>query len=180
MSDRRIDLVEEGVDVAIRIVAGLGNVGLVARKLASDRTVVCAAPAYLARRGTPASADDLLSHDCLIYTLVKNTDEWRFRAPNRKETFGLPVKGRFATASGTVLRQAAVAGMGLAVLPTFMVAGELAAGRLRTVLDEEFAGTALGIHAVYPQGPRPPSKVRALVDLLVGHFRTPPWTRAGG
>jgi DNA-binding transcriptional LysR family regulator len=177
-SDRRIDLVEQGVDVAIRIVSGLGNAGLVARKLASDQTVLCAAPAYLERRGTPAAPDDLLAHDCLVYSLLKVTDEWRFRAGGRTVQ-GLPIKGRFATASGAVLRQAALAGMGLAVLPTFMVASELAAGRLRTVLDASFAGTALGIHAVYPQGPRPPSKVRALVDLLVAHFRTPPWLRRG-
>jgi DNA-binding transcriptional LysR family regulator len=175
-SDRRIDLVEAGVDLAIRIVPGLGNAGLIARKVASDRTVLCASPGYLARRGTPAAPDELLFHDCLVYTLVAVADEWRFRGRGKKDAYGLPVKGRFATASGAVLRQAVLAGMGLAVLPTFMVAGELAAGRLQPVLEDDFAGVALGIHAVYPQGPRPPSKVRALVDLLVAHFRAPPWT----
>ncbi len=176
MSDRHIDLVAEGVDVAVRIAPALKGGGLVARKLASDRTVICAAPDYLQRRGTPTRPDELLAHDCLIYSLLKVADEWRFRG-GRKDgpALSVPVRGRFSTASGAVLREAALAGMGLAVLPTFMVAGQLAAGRLRTVLDADFAGTPLGIHAVYPEGPRPPSKVRAFVDLLVAHFRTPRW-----
>jgi DNA-binding transcriptional LysR family regulator len=73
------------------------------------------------------------------------------------------------------LRQAALAGVGVAVLPRFMAAGHLTAGRLQPVLKDCFAGTELGIHAVYPEGPRPPSKVRAFVDLLVQQFRRPPW-----
>jgi DNA-binding transcriptional LysR family regulator len=177
-SDRRIDLVEEGVDLAIRIVPALREGGLVARKLASDRTVICASPTYLARRGTPDRPEELAAHDCLIYSLVKVADEWLFRdsRDGRKPSFyTLPLTGRFATASGALLRQAALAGMGVAVLPTFMVAADLAAGRLQTVLAPHFAGVKLGIHAIYPEGPRPPSKVRALVDLLVAHFKTPPW-----
>jgi DNA-binding transcriptional LysR family regulator len=176
MSDRAIDLVEEGVDVAIRISARLRGAGLVARKLASDRTVLCAAPAYLAQRGTPASAQDLLDHDCLLYALLKTADEWRFRERGHAETFTVPVTGRFSAASGAVIRQAALAGMGVAVLPAFMVAGDLAAGRLRAVVDS-FCGVELGVYAVYPETRRPPSKVRAFVDLLVAHFRTPRWSR---
>ena len=179
MSDRRIDLVEEAVDVAVRIVPTLSVGSLIARKLASDRTLICASPRYLEKRGTPDTPDDFLAHDCLIYSLLKVSEDWRFRHPERKEPYVLPIKGRFSTASGSVLRQAALAGMGVAVLPTFMIAGELAAGRLRPVLTESFVGVRLGIHAVYPQGPRPPSKVRAFVDVLVSHFRTPPWSRAG-
>ena len=80
-----------------------------------------------------------------------------------------------AAASGAVLRQAALAGMGVAVLPSFMVAADVAAGRLRALLLDTFQGAELGIHAVYPQTRRPPGKVRAFVDLLVAHFRTPRW-----
>jgi DNA-binding transcriptional LysR family regulator len=175
LSDRQIDLVEEGVDVAIRIVPSLKPGGLVARRLARDHTVLCASPAYLSRKGTPRAPADLLDHDCLIYSLLKVADEWRFRNPGGKDIYSVPVEGRFAAASGAILRQAALAGVGVAVLPRFMAAGHLTAGRLQPVLKDCFAGTELGIHAVYPEGPRPPSKVRAFVDLLVQQFRRPPW-----
>jgi DNA-binding transcriptional LysR family regulator len=174
LSDRSIDLVEEGIDLAIRITSRLSGAGLVARKLASDRTVLCASPAYLARRGSPAAAQDLVQHDCLVYSLLKTADEWRFRDPGSRQPLVVPITGRFSAGSGAMLRQAVLAGMGLAVLPSFMIAADLTAGRLRAVLDS-FQGTPLGIYAVYPQARRPPAKVRALVDLLVAHFRSPRW-----
>ena len=179
MTDKLIDLVEEGVDLAIRIVPALKQGGLVARRLARDRTVLCASPAYLARRGTPETPDDLLEHDCLIYSLLKVADEWRFRAPGRKTTYSLPVGGRFAAASGAVMRQAALAGMGIAVLPTFMIHEQVRQGLLQVLLEEHFAGVELGMHAIYAEGPRPSGKVRAFVDVLVTHFRAPPWAGAG-
>jgi DNA-binding transcriptional LysR family regulator len=175
MSDRMIDLVAEGVDVAVRIASRLAGAGLVARKLGADRTVLCASPAYLARKGTPVVPEDLVHHDCLLYSLVKPADEWRFRAGKR--SFSVPIEARFSAASGAVLRRAALAGMGLAVLPRFMVAADLDAGRLRPVVDA-FDGVQLGIYAVYPlpqpQGGRPSSKVRAFVDLLAAYFRAHP------
>jgi DNA-binding transcriptional LysR family regulator len=177
LNDKVIDLVEEGVDVAIRIVPILKDAGLVARKVATDRTVLCASPAYLARRGTPVSAAELVHHDCLVYSLLKVGDEWRFRERGSREVFTVPIEGRFTAASGAVLRRAALAGMGLAVLPTFMVAADLAAGRLRRVVDS-FCGVDLGVFAVYPQARRPPPKVRAFVDTLAAHFRSPPWAAA--
>jgi DNA-binding transcriptional LysR family regulator len=180
MTDEMVDLYAAGVDVAIRVAPALKDTSLVARKLASDRTVLVASPAYLQRKGVPRRAQELLGHDCLIYSRLKVSDEWRFREPGEKAVVTLPgLEGRFAAASGTVLREAALAGMGLAVLPTFMIAPQLAAGRLRVVLEGGFAGVGLGVFAVYPQGPgahsRPPSKVRAFVDLLVAHFKTPRW-----
>jgi DNA-binding transcriptional LysR family regulator len=175
MADRMIDLVDEGIDVAIRVTPNLRQGGLVARKLASDHTVICAAPSYLARRGTPQEPQDLLAHDCLIYSLLKVAEEWVFRERGKKEPYSLPLEGRFSAASGAILREAALAGMGLAVLPTFMIDSDVRAGRLVLVLEETFKGVDLGIHAVYPEGPRPPSKVRAFVDQLVTHFRTPRW-----
>ncbi|HWP07731.1 MAG TPA: LysR family transcriptional regulator [Polyangiaceae bacterium] len=174
LGDRAVDLVEEGVDVAIRITAKLKGAGLVARKLATDRPVLCAAPAYLARKGQPESPSDLLQHDCLVYSLLRVTDEWRFRDPESKEVLPIPVEPRFSAASGAVLRRAALAGMGLAVLPRFMIASELAAGRLRVALDSVHA-PPLGIYAVYPESRRAPSKVRAFVDVLAAHFKTPRW-----
>jgi DNA-binding transcriptional LysR family regulator len=174
LGDRSVDLVEEGIDVAIRITSKLRGAGLVARKLAADRAVLCAAPAYLARRGQPASASDLLQHDCLVYSLLRVSDEWQFRERGSKEVLAIPVEPRFSAASGAVLRRAAVAGMGLAVLPRFMVAADLDAGRLCVVLDSLHA-PPLGVYAVYPESRRAPSKVRAFVDVLVAHFKTPRW-----
>jgi DNA-binding transcriptional LysR family regulator len=174
MSDRVIDLVDEGVDLAIRVTANLQGPGLIARKLAADRTVLCASPAYLARKGTPLSSQDLVHHDCLVYSLLKVSEEWRFRERGAKEIVSAPITGRLSAASGAVLRQVALAGMGLAVLPAFMVASDVVAGRLRLVVDG-FQGVELGIYAVYPQTRRPLGKVRAFVDLLVAHFRTPRW-----
>jgi DNA-binding transcriptional LysR family regulator len=174
LSDRFIDLVDEGIDVAIRIASRLEGAGLVARKLCSDETVLVAAPAYLARRGEPAAPEDLLGHDCLVYALLKVSQEWRFRVRGEKEPITVPVEARFRAASGALLRRAALAGMGLAVLPTFMIAGDLAAGRLRRVLPA-FAPAKLGIYAAHPEGKRVPGKTRAFVDLLAAHFRTPRW-----
>jgi DNA-binding transcriptional LysR family regulator len=176
LNDRMVDLVDEGVDVALRVSSRLEGGGLTARRLASDRTVLVASPSYLARKGAPAAALDLAQHDCIVYSLLKASDEWRFR--EGKSIVTASIEGRFSAGSGALLRSAALAGAGLAVLPTFMVAGDLAAGRLRAVMESSFVGAALGIYAVYSQAPqarRAPPKVRAFVDLLVSHFRTPRW-----
>jgi len=174
LGDRAVDLVEEGVDVAIRITAKLRGAGLVARKLATDRPVLCAAPAYFARKGQPRTASDLLQHDCLVYSLLRVSDEWQFREKGSQEVLAIPVEPRFSAASGAVLRRAAVAGMGIVVLPRFMVAAELEAGRLRVALDSLHT-PPLGIYAVYPESRRAPGKVRAFVDVLAAHFKTPRW-----
>jgi len=174
INDRAVDLVEDGIDMAIRITSRLHGGGLVAKKLATDRPVLCAAPDYLARRGTPASAADLVQHSCLVYSLLRVSEEWRFRERGSKEVVSVPVEPRFSAASGAVLRKAAVAGMGLAVLPRFMVVSELSAGRLVPLLDTLHA-PSLGIYAVYPETRRVPGKVRAFVDLLAAYFKTPRW-----
>lgn len=173
LADRVVDLTDERVDVAIRITSRLSGAGLVARKLARDRTVLCASPAYLARRGTPTRPEELLGHECLVYSLLEVADEWRFRSPGQRAVVSLPVEGRLRVASGSVLRTAALEGMGLAVLPTFMITRELAEGRLVRVLESSFVGVELGIHAVYAEAKPVPSKIRAFVDLLAAHFRTP-------
>jgi DNA-binding transcriptional LysR family regulator len=178
LSDRTVDLVEEGIDVAIRVSARLRDSSLVARKLADDRTLVCAAPAYLERRGVPAAPADLLAHDCLRYALLQASDEWRFRAPGQaRGSFAVPVEGRFLAASGALLRAAALAGAGLAVLPSFMVADELRDGRLRVVLAD-YSYVRLGVHAVYSPAGAVPARVRAFVDVMTAALRTPAWAAA--
>jgi DNA-binding transcriptional LysR family regulator len=172
LSDRFEDLVAERVDVAIRISARQRDSALVGRKLADDRSLVCASPVYLARRGTPLTPADLIHHDCLRYSLIDAADEWRFKSEGK--SYSIPVTARFEAANGSVLRSAALAGMGLVVVPSFMVAAELASGALVQVLSE-FSFVRLTVTAVYAPGRVVPSNVRAFVDLLVSHFRTPPW-----
>lgn len=171
LSDQLVDLVAEGIDVAIRMSAGLRDSSLVGRKLAEGHTVVCASPAYLARKGTPATPADLLQHDCVHYSLVKATDEWRFRAGGK--SFGVPIEARFEASSGLVLLEAALAGIGVAVLPSFVVVEHLAAGRLQQVLAP-FTFIKLAIHALYPSAGLLPANVRALVDLLAEHLSASP------
>jgi DNA-binding transcriptional LysR family regulator len=175
MSDRFVDLVEEGIDVAIRVSARLRDSSLVARKLASDRSVVCASPAYLAEHGTPESPADLLHHACLRYALLKPTDEWRFRDGGK--SFSVPVEGRLTVADGAMLRESAVAGLGLAVLPSFMIMPEIRAGRLVTVLDR-FTFVRLTVHAITPTATTSP-KLRAFIDVLSAYLRPPPWAAGG-
>lgn len=172
VSDRFVDLVEESVDVALRVSARLRDSSLVGRKLAEARTVVCAAPAYLKARGTPATPADLLDHDCLRYSLIKAADEWRFRQGGK--SLSVPVASRFEAASGSVLREAALAGMGIAVLPSFAVADDLASGRLQQVLAE-FSFVRIAIHALYSSARVLPANVRAFVEVLAAHFKDVPW-----
>jgi DNA-binding transcriptional LysR family regulator len=172
--DRKSDLVADGIDLALRISPDLADSSLVARKLGSDRTVMCAAPSYLQRRGTPTSPEDVLLHDCVLYSVVKVSHEWRFHGPDG-EAVSVPVTGRLAAESGAMLRRAALNGIGLCVMPRMMIATDLAQGRLQTLLDDAFAGVELGVYAVYPAARRPAAKVRAFVDVLVEHFRQPRW-----
>ena len=175
LADRMIDLVEEGIDVAIRISARLRDSSLVGRKLAEDRTLVCASPAYLARRGIPLTPGELLHHDCLRYSLLDSADEWRFRESSLEgRSFSVPVEARFQTQSGSVLREASLAGMGLAVLPSFMVARELATGALVQVLAP-YSFIRITIQALYTPTRTLPGNVRAFIELLSQRFRVPPW-----
>jgi len=171
MSDRFVDLVEEGIDVAVRVSAGLRDSSMVARKLAVDRSVVCASPGYLAEHGTPEAPQDLLHHACLRYALLKATDEWRFKDGGK--SFSVPIEGRLTVADGAMLRESAVAGLGLAVLPSFMVMPDIRAGRLVTVL-ERFSFVRLTVHAITPAAATAP-KVRAFVDVLSAYLKSPPW-----
>jgi DNA-binding transcriptional LysR family regulator len=169
--DRIQDVVEGGHDVVVRITA-VRDSTLVARRLATDRLVVCAAPAYLQRAGVPESPDDLVRHNCLHYALVPLAAEWTFRGATGP--YRVPVRGNFASTDGTVLREAALAGLGLAVAPSFMVARELAAGRLVEVL----AGARraeLGVYAVVARRRNLPARVRLLLDFLSARFAAMRW-----
>lgn len=165
LSDRTVDLIGEGYDMAIRIGA-LPDSALVARRLASMRLVTCCSPGYLHGRGAPAEPEALAAHDCLPYGHARAT-EWRYRRAG--ERVAIPVSGRLRVNNGELARDAAIAGLGLTQLPTFLVGAALARGELVTVLDD-FAPQPGGIFAVYPQHRQAFLAIRALADFLHAAF----------
>jgi DNA-binding transcriptional LysR family regulator len=172
--DRIIDMVEGGFDLVIRI-SRMKDSALVARRLGTDRLVVCAAPEYLARHGVPQTPDDLLDHHCLHYNRVPLFSEWRFRTGEKVATI---TRFKFASSDGTVLRCAAKEGLGLAVLPFFMVAADVASGALRLVLEGRRRGE-IGIFALTGSRAHLPVRARLLLGHLVKFFERKDWRTAG-
>jgi DNA-binding transcriptional LysR family regulator len=168
LSTRMVELVEEGFDLALRIVPTADS-SLIIRRLAGFRFTVCGAPDYLARRGTPTKLADLAAHNCLIFSDSPFGKEWRFLTADGTEQ-GVPLSGNFRANSGGALRSAALAGQGLMHAPRFLVADDLAAGRLIPVLTE-FRTAELGINAIYPHRRHLSAKVRIFIDLVTRHFR---------
>lgn len=183
-TDRYVDLIDEGVDLALRI-GGEDDSRLVARTLAPHRLVTCATPDYLAARGTPRTPADLADHSCLAFTHAGRPADWRFRtrpddgsdaplANNRT----LPVHGRFCASNAEALRDAALAGYGIGQLATFLVGDDLRAGRLVPVL-ESYTTPGPPIRAVYPTGRHLSPKVRRFIDLLAEMWQPhPTWDDA--
>ena len=172
LNDRVVDLVEEGVDLALRVRRQLDDSTLVARRLSTIRHVVCAAPAYLAEQGVPAHPADLAGHDCLVYTLSRTPNRWAFSIDGRMEE--IVVSGRLRANSSIAIRDALLAGHGIALIPTFAVADDIAAGRLTPVLAD-FLPPPFSLYAVHPPGRRVSAKVRLLADHLRDAFGDPPY-----
>lgn len=164
-SNRVVDLIEEGMDVAVRVAAKL-DTALSGRQLASSRLVPVAAPSYLAQRGTPKKPEDLISHDALVFG-VGDWAAWKYT--NSRQAGTITVAPRMHSTSSEALRVAALEGAGISLLPTFLVGDDLRAGRLQPLLTRWNFG-ALGIHALYPQRRYHPARLRAFIDLLVAHF----------
>jgi DNA-binding transcriptional LysR family regulator len=177
LSDQTLDLVSAGFDLAIRIGA-LADSALVARKLAINRRVLCAAPDYLRRHGTPRTPEDLAGHECILLSGSQGRqDTWRMRDRLGRDTV-VHVQGRLESNFGEVIRDAAVAGLGIALHSTWHVCEDLHAGRLRQVLPD-CAIDDNGIYAVMPQRRMVPPRVRAFTEFLAGKFgEDPPWERA--
>ena len=174
LNDRVVDLVASGFDLAVRIGA-LDDSTLVARLLAPNKRVLVASPHYLARRGAPEVPADLAQHDCLILTGAQGRqDRWTMGDGQGGETT-VQVQGRLESNFGELLRDAAVAGCGIALHSTWHVADDLKAGRLQVVLPD-YPLSATGIWAVMPQRRLVPPRVRAFVDFLADRLgNTPPW-----
>lgn len=174
LEERHVNLVDERLDLAIRIGA-LPDSPLIVRRLAPSRTLLCAAPGYLAQRGAPATPQDLGAHACLCFPPLWRDGRWHLTG--RQGELRIAVTPVLVTNSGEVLRSAAVEGAGIAILPTWAIADELARGALVAVL-RGWAPPASTIHAVYPEHRRMSAKVRAFVDHLRRHIgRTPYWER---
>jgi DNA-binding transcriptional LysR family regulator len=173
-SDRFVDLVAERFDAAIRLGA-LKDSTLIARRIASIRAVLVASPEYLAQRGRPATPEDLTKHECLIYTGTPASEHWRFRLGRR--WISVRPLARFRADSGEALLEAATAGLGIAMLPTFLASSAIESRALELLLHD-YAMPEGGLHVVRPPGAHVPSKVRVLIDRLVERFGgEPDWDK---
>lgn len=175
LNDLQVDLVSAGMDLAIRI-GSLDDSSLVARKLSSNRRVLCASPEYLRRHSMPRTPADLEQHECLLLVGSEGRrDVWRFGSGG--DEIAVRVSGRIEGNQGELLRDAAVAGLGIAMHSTWHVNGDLRAGRLQVVLPD-YPLPDTGIHAVMPQRRLVPPRVRAFVDFLADRLgEVPPWER---
>ena len=173
VTDRSVDLIEEKIDVAIRFTEQISDTSLIARKIASNRRVICASPAYLDAHGVPAQPEDLLRYNCLRLSTVSSWNDWEFQSASGKKT--LQVKGDFQANSADAIYHAVLAGLGIARLSTYLVGEDLRAGRLINILPEHRHETS-DIFAVYPERRNLAPKVRAFIDFVVDRFGpVPPW-----
>ena len=169
LSDRFVDIVGEGFDVAIRI-GELDDSMLVAKKLAPNRRVICAAPSYIKRLGEPKTIEDLEKHNCLG---AAEQEVWRLQGP--EGSVSLRARGNLKTNSTEVVREAALAGVGIALRSTWDVADDLVAGRLKVILPEYHESSRVAVYAVYPSREYLPAKVSVFLDFLHEKFGPKPY-----
>lgn len=175
LTDRFVDLIEEGVDAAVRIRTGLPDSSLVARRICDIQRVVCAAPSYLKAHGTPKTPEDLKNHNCLINTLSSAPFDWDFHTSHGRRV--VKVHGIAQASNANILLASLLAGIGIAHSPVFIVGPDLAAKRLVPILTR-FPIDAHQLYVVYPQNRHLSPKVRVFIDLLIERFgRDQPWER---
>lgn len=171
LSDRVVDLVEEGFDMAVRI-ARLPDSSLVSRQIASTRLVLCASPAYLRQHGTPGHPSELAHHQVAAYSLFSMGDHWSFTGPQGPVT--VKVAPRLRCNNGDTCRLAALRHQGIVLQPSFLVGPDLQAGTLVELMPE-FRSIELGVYVVYPSRKFVSPKVRLLIDFLAEAFRMQAW-----
>ena len=174
LTDRAVDLLEEGLDVVVRI-GTLRDSSLVARRLGPCRRVVCAAPAYLEAHGRPEAPDDLVRHHRIGYAFEAERS-WQFETLQGPLRIDVPIRHR--SNNGDVTRTLLLEGLGIALMPTFIVAEELRSGRLESLFADRLENT-IPIHAVYPHRKHLSAKVRAFVDHLAAHCGLQPYWDEG-
>jgi DNA-binding transcriptional LysR family regulator len=170
LSDRRVNLIEDGVDIAVRISRQL-DATMAVRKLSKSSMMVVASPDYLKRHGRPQHPDDLLNHTCLTYTLAPTT-AWEFVVNGQPKS--IPVQGRLQANNGDALQEAALRGLGIAFQPTFITAQAVQAGLLEPLLAD-YTATELQIFAVFPGTRYVPHRVRTLVDYMAERLGPQPY-----
>jgi len=176
LNDRVVALIEEGWDLAVRV-GQLADSTMIARKLAPCRTVLCAAPAYLAEKGTPRTVADLSDHNCLGYTLsgTVGSERWSFGVDG---AVTVPISGNLRANNGDALVTAAIAGQGLIYQPTFLASAGIRTKQLVSITLDHPTIELAGVFALYPSDRRPPAKVRAFIDFLAQRLGpAPPWDR---
>lgn len=171
LSDRFVDLVDEGYDLAVRI-ARLPASSLVSRQLTTTRMILCASPQYLREHGTPEQPEDLAAHAVISYTLLATGEQWELQGPDGPVS--VKVNPRMRTNNGDTCCAAALQHQGIIFQPSFMVAEHLASGALVQVLPG-YRSADVGVYAIYPTRKHLTPKVRALIDFLAEALRDPPW-----
>lgn len=173
-ADRFFDVVAEGFDLVIRI-ADLEDSSLIARKIAPCKRVLCASPEYLEKNGEPGTVQELALHQCLTYANESKPDNWQLHSKRGIES--VKVSGPVCADNGDILKTAAVSGLGIASLPSFIAGPDLCAGRLQTVMPGYYL-PELSIYAIFPSRRYLSAKVRTFVDFLSDYFEgTPDWDK---
>jgi len=178
MDDRFVDLVDSGMDLALRAGTLLDS-ALIVRKLAPIHSVIVATPSYLDRAGAPLHPQDLMNHDCLHYAYSRDPLEWKFVGDDGE--IAVRTKGRFRVNNSEALCTTLIAGLGIGRLPTFIAGAHLAAGRLQRVLPN-FLMPEQALYAVFPERQHVPAKVRAFVEYFANYVgkKTPYWDSEAG
>lgn len=172
LTDRFVDLVDEGYDLAVRM-GDLDDSSLISRRLAPVRRVLCASPDYIRMHGMPQTPDDLVAHRILHFGLHRTGTRWELEGPEGKTS--VDISADYCVNNGEVLATAAVEGRGITLLPTFIVGADVQLGRLIRVLPS-YEATTVGLHALWPPSRLQPSRVRMLIDFVVERFaRKPHW-----
>ena len=180
MNDAFDDLIENGLDLAVRI-GVLADETLIARRVGNTVRAVFGSPSYFAERGRPNTPHDLRDHNCIVYTHLRGAhrgNEWRFIGPGARR-LSIRVRGNFLANNAEAIREAVLSGIGVAVAPIWMFHNEMAAGLVTTVL-RDFELERLPMHLVYPSRRLISAKVRALSDFLADEFQTEPALVGGG
>ncbi|HEY0210697.1 LysR family transcriptional regulator [Acerihabitans sp.] len=175
LSDALANLVEDRLDIALRLGVP-GSSTLIARKLAPHHRVICASPDYLGEHGAPREPGDLTAHNCLLFDYLATGNRWTLSRGGRQEK--VAVSGNLRANNSEMLREAAIGGAGLLLMPTWLVGGDIAAGRLVPVLQEWTPSPAAGegaVWAVYLANRRGSRKIASFIDFLAVHFGSPPY-----
>lgn len=172
LDDRKVDVIEEGFDLAVRI-SDLPDSSLIARRLGPCNYVICAAPKYLDQHGTPRIPEDLHKHNCIIYQYRPSAYDWHFLTPDGKH-ISVSVSGSVRMNNGLAIREALLHGVGIARTPTFVVHSDIQAGRIQPILSD-YSTLEVSIYLVYPQRQHLSPKVRAFVDFMAERIKDPPY-----